>query len=1344
MNRTATLIRTFLLVFLPGYQLQAQFQPPGNEWINYQQTYFKVPVVQAGIYRITQAELQRAGLPTTVDPTTLQLFHRGVEQAIYVEGENDKQIDPSDYLEFYGRGNDGAPDSLLYRTDGPGNRPVQPHTYYSLFSDTTAYFVTWRLDDKPGKRMPTYTDTDRTGLVAETYHWQEDLRVFTETYPGYAPGIPPKIEYSDYEVGEGHTGLIRKKGAPYAISFTLTNAVRNGPAPQLEILLAGREFINHRVECLVGSTASTQRQTGRVDFSLYDNARIQPDIAWTDIGPAGQVVVSTVSRGDNGTVGDPYSVSYIRLRYPQKIKVDGRSQQTYELPPNQTGRSLVDAGPVSSDTHIWDITDPTSPIRIGYTITATGSAQFVLRNTSAARTILIRAGTAAATPKSVPAIRPVMFINWANRRPTYLIVSHEALMKPATGTVNAVRSYAAYRASPAGGSHDTLTVTMQQLIDQFSYGERHPLAIRRFIAQLIRQSSDSPKKPTYLLLLGRGRSAPGVRRDPQQPNLDMVMTYGFPPSDLLFSTGLNGFPPDVPALMTARINASTPQEVVNYLDKVIDYERPQTDTQWRKNLLHLSGGKTPYEVSLMRQLIERYRDQVSLSSLGARVITISKQTDNPTEQINIVKPVNEGLGVITFFGHSGLDVTDLDIGFCSNDALGYQNKGKYPFLLINGCAIGNIFFGRPTLTADWVLTAGRGAIAALAQTHLGYVSYLNEYSSTFYSLLSDSLTLNKPIGYLQQETIRRALKNNSDGQMVANCQQMSLQGDPAVRLFPFDTPDYVVMAGGLTVRGADGQALSTLSDSVHIRAVLQNAGQYRTNKLPVRVRRSVDGRELGTTNLVLPTNIAYSDTITLTILNERDTEGLNQFELTVNPTGAITESNRSNNSASVDVTVIQQRPVMIYPPAQGIVQTRSVSLTARSFSSGSRLFDLQLDTTNRFTSPALVSKRVSADGLITYTTTLPGPANTTFFWRVRTVGDSLWSTASFSFDPTSTTTGLPEGQIELASALPTDIRQGDLVKIPVKFTNLSPYAFSDSLVVRQTLYAAGLTNPLTTQWKQKAPAAGDTLRFSTQIDTKFAPGFNWIVLTVNPRLQPEYSYLNNTVDLLIPVQPDVLGPVLEVAIDGLRIAEGAVVSARPTIDVLVADDNRSLLRRDTTGVDLYLQRPGQSQAAERIRWRDVPAQPAGSDNVFRTRLTLAELVEGNYRLLVTARDAVGNPANPYQVGFRVVDERSLTDLTVYPNPFRDRVLFAAQLTGRQAPNALTFTIRDLAGRIVRRMQVTGRIGLNEWVWNGQSDTGASLPAGIYLYSLTVSNEGQEWPVGIDAANKRQGRLILVR
>jgi hypothetical protein len=76
----------------------------GNEWINFSQPYYKIPTVQDGIYRLTYSDLQQAGFPVdAVNPKNLQIFHRGVEQAIFVNGEGDGTFNNSDFIEFYGK-----------------------------------------------------------------------------------------------------------------------------------------------------------------------------------------------------------------------------------------------------------------------------------------------------------------------------------------------------------------------------------------------------------------------------------------------------------------------------------------------------------------------------------------------------------------------------------------------------------------------------------------------------------------------------------------------------------------------------------------------------------------------------------------------------------------------------------------------------------------------------------------------------------------------------------------------------------------------------------------------------------------------------------------------------------------------------------------------------------------------------------------------------------------------------------------------------------------------------------------------------------------------------------------
>ena len=101
MNRKTAVLGLFLVSLI---RVHAQV---GNEWINFNQSYFKIPAAKDGIYKLTYNDLQAAGFPvSTTDPSTIRLFHRGVEQAIYIEGEGDAQFNNTDFIEFYGRRND--------------------------------------------------------------------------------------------------------------------------------------------------------------------------------------------------------------------------------------------------------------------------------------------------------------------------------------------------------------------------------------------------------------------------------------------------------------------------------------------------------------------------------------------------------------------------------------------------------------------------------------------------------------------------------------------------------------------------------------------------------------------------------------------------------------------------------------------------------------------------------------------------------------------------------------------------------------------------------------------------------------------------------------------------------------------------------------------------------------------------------------------------------------------------------------------------------------------------------------------------------------------------------------
>lgn len=1114
---------------LPGQPLPSA----PTHWINYQQRYIKLSIAQPGLYRLTYTDLQRADFPVaTIDPGTLQLFHRGVEQAISVTGEADGRFDPADYLEFYGRGNDGGPDSALYR-------PVsaQPHPYYSLFSDTTAYFLTARLDKQRGKRMRVYTDTAFGTLTPEAYHWAEDLRLFTTDYPGWAAGIPPKVEFSYFEAGEGYTGPILQKDQFNDAAFRLQRAWRTGPVPQLDLLLVGRAYTNHQVETWAGTRAATRHRIDSVRFTLYDNQRIERSLAWSDVAVDGNLLISTRSRG-SGFSTDRYSWSYVRLRYPQQFSLAGQSMKQFQLAANPVGQSYVVLTDVPTNTQLFDLTDPTAPIRLAGK-TRADSLRVLVPNTTVPRTVL-----AVSQVSAVPALRPLTFTSFANRQPTYLIVTHDALMKPAarqpmddssgSSPLDAVRAYATYRASVAGGSYDTLVVTVDQVFDQFNYGERSPLAIRRFAEFLLqnRPATLHPgdvTQPLFMLLLGRSRSTPGIRTHPQQALLDMVPTAGFPGSDMLFTAGLNGFPPDVPALPTGRINAGSPEEIMAYLNKVRTFEAGPPNARWRKNLLHLSGGHSADELTLFKSFVNTYKQQAEKGYLGATVQTLSKQTDDPVESVNVSGPVNAGLSLMTFFGHSGLNVTDLDIGFCSNEVLGYRNAGQYPFLLVNGCALGNFFYGAPTLGTDWVLTPNRGAIGVIAQSHLGYVDPLNHYTTQFYDLLADSIYMSKPIGVIQQETIRRTLAHSDTPQAIANAQQMVLQGDPAVVLFPQVHPDFAFDTSTVRISRQTGDSLTSPVDSVVITGAVLNLGRVTKQPVTIQVSQFTDtGQLVGQWHVTRPAPL-HSDSLRLSFASAKAFRTAAYFKLQLDPNNLITELDEQNN----------------------------------------------------------------------------------------------------------------------------------------------------------------------------------TLDFNADEPTQ-----------------------------ALPFLPDQTPPRLEVAFDYVRIRDDAFVAARPRIQVLLQDENQRLLRTDTAGIDLYLQRLSSSSdpvpiwseqmgPTERLSLNSPTVSwiPASGENRFvLTYVPQQNLPEGRYGLTVFGRDLSGNQAAPYRIHFRVNPRPTLTNSFAYPNPFRDGLTISFDLTGEQAPHMPTLILTNLNGQPVRHLTNRVHIGHNEWSWDGRSDAGGFLPNGVYIYQLAVQNQ----------------------
>ncbi|MBO0936850.1 hypothetical protein J2I47_09870 [Fibrella sp. HMF5335] len=867
----------FLL--LSGSVAQAQKVVFGNEWINPQQTYYRIPIAQKGLYRLTYSDLQKAGLPVTnLDPQKLQLFHRGTEQAIWVEGESDGKFDATDYVEFLGRGNDGVQDSTLYR---PAS--AQPNPYYSLYSDSTAFFLTTRLDAQGGKRMVRYTDLDAgtgtSALSPEPYVWAEELRYFNDSYP--AGNIYPLGAWygngailSPYDVGEGWMGNSIRPKTSYAQAITLTNVLSTTLAqPTLITQLIGRTPAAHTVNVQVGPGGSP-RILEPIQSQNYDPYTLTVPLLASDVADGGRVVCALSPQNEN----DEVSMAYLRAVYPHTLSMAGETYREFRLNPAPGGRALLRLTNVAANTRVYDVTTPGQTSLLSGTL-VNGTFSSVVREATIGRKLLL---TSVILP--VPSVRLVAFRPINPAKASFIIVAHPMARTPIADSPDAVQAYAAYRASKAGGSHDTLTLNIHQVYNQFGYGERSPLAIRRMVDYL---TSNGNAK--HLLLVGRSRDPQGVRRLANADTLDMIPSGGWPGSDLALVTGLNGKAPYVPALSVGRLNVTRPRQVLDYLNKVKEHEAAPATAAWRKQMLHLSGGKSAYELSLFRAFVDEFGRSITAKYVCANVETVSKQTDDPTEAISVTTQVNRGLGIISMFGHSSLDISDIDIGYVSNDRLGYRNKGLYPLLLANGCASGNFYFGPKTFVTDWVLTPDRGAILGLAHTHNGFASALKTYSDNLYAVMADSLYQAKTFGEIQVEAIGRYMAANTSVFDKAAAEEITLQGDPAVRLFPFAKPDLTFSDKGVAVK--------TVKDSVMIQAVSINLGRGTGIRPDVRIRQyAANGQLLLETRQRMNAS-AYADTLRVKLKVARLTD--TYFDLFANADSQLDEERVDNNTLQI-------------------------------------------------------------------------------------------------------------------------------------------------------------------------------------------------------------------------------------------------------------------------------------------------------------------------------------------------------------------------------------------------------------------------------------------------------------
>jgi len=996
----------------------------GNEWIEFNKRYWKITLDSNGIYRLTFNDLVQVGFPiNATDPRNIKMFFRGREIAINVVGQEDGVFNPSDFIEFYGMTNDGFIDAQLYNNNVDWN----PNPYVNIYDNHTYYFLT--ADNTAGKRIE--ISNFANSLPTPNYHIREELisnrdafawgTLLLEAADGTCGGFPCFAYFGSVDAGwingKGYSsGAIAEN-----IQATWRLRLRNiypgteAPFPSLEVRVNGKNNSGLHHYRILSSTDNANftfisdgfvnnRENSVFRGSLVNRFAVTDTAVWIRVN---QVNLRSYT--------EYIAVGAILLRYPQEFVQFRDTFRVYNIPAQSSSVINVIIDSTFNGLRGVDITDFWN-VKFANPFFFNGKTSFTLTGAQNA----IKLAVTLPYKHHIKSIREVSFTPYNPQQYDYIIISHRDLMQPVSGSSNPVQDYANYRASAQGGGYKPVVVDVDQLYDQFTYGERHPMAIRQFC----RLSVDKGY-PKFLFLIGKSRniSNQATTKFPStyggnyeslwsETVKNLVPTFGTPHCDNCYTANLR--PHNLyEAVPTGRLTATTPAQVLNYLNKVREHERLELDNLWRKNVLHLSGGKVGVtnEIQRFRGYMQQLGNQIRNPYFGANFNLISRQTSGYIETFDISSEINNGLSLINLYGHNDISTPDVNIGNPSDPTTEINNREKYPLVIMNGCNSGNISEGFFSYGESWMHAPNKGAGLFVAHSALGIDPQLYQYSQSLYrNIFGDSMQIGKPFGEAYAEAKKRFVEEfKADGSRLAVVQQMVLQGDPAWRVFPFNKPDYKITDSDLFMVSfeKDGKLLA-VADSFRIGVVVSNLGITSNMPFRVQVRRTFGDGSTTRYDSILFSPVFYRDTLYITIkqtsTDKEKATGINSFTVTLDYLNEINEWNENNNIAQlVNQRFLRASIFPVFPPEFSIVSNQTVGLYALNQVNTveARRYRIEIDTSNAFNSPLKRDTVVLAAGSPSWILRLPDvPDTTVFYWRVnyneiQTTDDTLSGNSSF-------------------------------------------------------------------------------------------------------------------------------------------------------------------------------------------------------------------------------------------------------------------------------------------------------------------------------------------------------------
>lgn len=993
-----TAIGLFFTTFVAAQIVNGLDTLYGFEWIDATNPHLKLTVVEDGFYRVDYAALQAQGWPVnSIASEDYQMFHAGAAVPYYSTAAAGSPLSTGDYLVFYGEKNRGELDQHLYRD--PAAQQLNPA--YSLFTDNATYYLSWRSG--AGGLQYTSSTNDLSDLpAAENYVWRQAEEVFTDHFmKEYYRFSGATIYYSHFGIGEGYGSrsinqLLGDGSTLQTVNLELPAAYPTGPAPVLTTRYTAALF-EHIQE--LRADGNIIRTDSFYDWEMQNVSTTLP------VGTLTDEEVSLEWEGFGGPK-DEVSVGFVRVDYPASPDAANAANYTCRLE-TTGGRQYLEIDNFGGTSAV--VYDLANHQRIEVPSITGGQLRVALPAAGQERELRIIAQEDALT---IPTINTVNLNLPDLSDANYIILTHSLLR----AGDDPVQAYADYRASATGGNYRTAVVNIDDLYDQFAYGvQQHALAIRNFVAWQRKINSDF----AYLFIIGKGREYISLR-DPADlaealGSTLFVPSFGYPASDNLLASRLDK---PTPLVSLGRLPAINPAEVRLYLNKIQGMETfvtnsPQTieGKSWMKNVLHLGGGSTASEQQSIKNNLENMAQEVEEGVFGGKVTSLYKTSTDPIQSSQtelIFNRINQGVSLITFFGHSSASGFDFSIDQPEN----YNNANRYPLMISLGCYSGNMFDDFRSVGEDFLLLESAGAGAFAASRGIGFIHALGNFGDKFHDLMSNEL-YGRTIGEGVRYTIANYETFTDQAYGTLN-EQFSLQGDPALRLNPQPGEDYTIIPESVKLNPA---IVNVQADSFSVTFDVLNLGRSVSDSIAIEVKQLLPN---GSEVLHFVRKIAiigYLRSVETKVPSlGRNSIGINRLLLRLDPNNEVSElptaQAESNNELvlasgerGAPFYIVDNTAIPVWPRDYSLVGKTPITLKASTADAiaPERKYFLELATQPDFIDLIDQTSLTNRGGVLKWTPEIAWQDSTVYYWRIApdTVGavvpDLVWEASSFEY-----------------------------------------------------------------------------------------------------------------------------------------------------------------------------------------------------------------------------------------------------------------------------------------------------------------------------------------------------------